>query len=57
MYEYSFCILLNRSIQKETLAFFDDDDLEYNGVPYIVLSQKMYDCHRGKDRNFFLDRN
>ena len=37
--------------KKKHRVLFEDDDLEYNGVPYIVLSQKMYDCHHGKDRN------
>ena len=37
--------------KKKSWVLFEDDDVEYNGVPYIVLSQKMYDFHLGKDRN------
>ena len=31
--------------KKKHRVLFEDDDLECNGVPYVVLSQKMYDCH------------
>ena len=37
--------------KKKSWVLFEDDDVEHIGVPYIVLSQKMYDFHLGKDRN------
>ena len=43
--------------KKKHRVLFEDHDLEYSGVPNIVLSQKMYDCHHSKDRNIYKKKN
>lgn len=31
--------------------YWEDDDMEYSGTPFIVANRKLLDCHHGKDRN------
>ena len=31
--------------------FWQDDDISYSGIPYVVASQKCFDCQYGVDRN------
>ena len=31
---------------------WSDQDIEYMGVPFMILGTKIFDCHHGKDRNY-----
>ena len=30
--------------------FFESADIEFDGVPYVYVADKMYICHLGKDK-------
>jgi len=36
--------------QKNYRVFFESSDVEYDGIPYIYIADKMYICHLGKDK-------
>ena len=38
-------------MKKNHKVYFEDKDLSYTGVPFIVSSHRTLDCHQGKDRN------
>ena len=31
---------------------WSDQDIEYMGVPFMILGTKIFDCHHGKHRNY-----
>ena len=36
--------------KKNYRVFFESYDVEFDGVPYIYVADKMYICHLGKDK-------
>ena len=35
---------------KNYRVFFEGPDVEYDGIPYVYVADKMYICHLGKDK-------
>ncbi|XP_065665743.1 calcium-responsive transcription factor-like [Hydra vulgaris] len=42
---------LKELTKKNHKVFFEDKELSYSGVPFIISSQSTLDCQQGKDRN------
>jgi len=40
----------------EDSQFVDGAKISFNGVPFIILGSKVYDCQHGVDRNTALKR-
>lgn len=36
--------------KKNYRVFFESADIEFDGVPYVYVADKMYICHLGKDK-------
>ena len=32
-------------------VYWSDKEIEYDGIPFMVLGTKILDCHHGKDRH------
>ena len=52
---YKSDILLTRGYSIRPISFFtqsyvEDQSIQFDGTPYFVLGQKIFDCRNGKDR-------
>ena len=36
--------------KKNYRVFFESADVEFDGIPYVYVADKMYICHLGKDK-------
>ena len=36
--------------KKNYRVFFESSDVEFDGIPYVYVADKMYICHLGKDK-------
>ena len=36
--------------RKNYRVFFESPDVQFDGVPYVYVADKMYICHLGKDK-------
>lgn len=36
--------------KKNYRVFFESSDVDYDGIPYVYVADKMYICHLGKDK-------
>ena len=36
--------------KKNYRVFFESCDVEFDGIPYVYVADKMYICHLGKDK-------
>ena len=37
--------------KKKHKVYWSDETIAFNGIPFMILNQKEFDCQHGKDRN------
>ena len=51
MFNHLPSVLLIDIFKKKHKVYWSDETIAFNGITFMILNQKAFDCQHGKDRN------
>ena len=51
MFNHLPSVFLINIFKKKHKVYWSDQTIAFNGIPFMILNQKAFDCQHGKDRN------